>query len=182
MISGKKEIEVKILNIDRRAVEEKLISLGAEKVFDDDITAFYYDFPDGSIRNSGGTLRLRQEGIKSVLTFKKDFASTEAKIREEHEIGISDFNEMKYLLETIGLKAWIGMKKHRTSYRLEEVHFEIDSYQDAFSHIPDFLEIEGRDVDSVYAHAELLGFSKENCKPWDIMQLAAFYSKDNSSR
>jgi adenylate cyclase, class 2 len=182
MVSGRKETEVKILDIDRIAVEEKLASLGAKVIFDDDITAFYYDFPDSSIRGRGGTLRLRREGKKSVLTLKKDFASTEAKIREEHETEVSDFNEVQYILETIGLQAWIGMKKHRKTYEFNGVRFEIDSYQDAFRHIPAFLEIEGQDVESVYAHAELLGFSRGDCKPWDILQVAAFYASEGGDR
>jgi adenylate cyclase, class 2 len=182
MISGKKEIEVKILGIERSAIEKKLIALGAVKIFDDEITAFYYDFPDKSIRRRAETLRLREEGMKSVLTLKKDFGSTAAKIREEHEVEVSDFEKMKYLLENIGLRTWAEMKKHRTSYELGEVHFEIDTYQDALGYIPVFLEIEGSDIDTVYAYAELLGFSKDDCRPWDIIQVSAYYSAGGSDR
>jgi len=155
---------------------ERLISLGAEKVFDDEIHALYYDFPDNSIRRKGCTLRLRREGEKSVFTLKKDLESTEAKIREEHEIEVSDFAGMKRLLETLGMNAWLDMKKHRTSYKLKGVRFEIDAYHDAYSYIPQFLEIEGHDIETIYAYAELLGFKKNDCKPWDILQVAAYYS------
>ena len=176
MVLAMKEIEIKILGIDRSSIEKRLLSLGAKKVFDDEIHAFYYDFPDHSIRRNGCTLRLRREGEKSVFTLKKDFESTEAKIREEHEIEVSDFNEMKYLIETLGLHAWLEVKKHRTSYEFEGVHFEIDAYHDAYRYIPQFLEIEGHDIDTVYAYAELLGFTKNDCRPWDILQVAAYYS------
>jgi len=60
---------------------ERLISLGAEKVFDDEIHALYYDFPDNSIRRKGCTLRLRRK-VKICLHTKKGLESTEAKIRE----------------------------------------------------------------------------------------------------
>jgi len=171
-----KEIEVKILEIDRSRLEGKLISLGARKVFDDEIHALYYDFPDNAIRSKGCTLRLRREGTKSVFTLKKDFESTEAKIREEQEIEVSDFTGMKHLLETLGMNAWLDIKKHRTSYELRGVRFELDAYHDAYGYIPQFLEIEGRDIETIYAYAELLGFSKNDCKPWDILQVAAYYS------
>jgi adenylate cyclase class 2 len=171
-----KEIEIKILAIDRSAVEKRLLSLGAIKVFDDEIHALYFDFPDKSIKRNGCTLRLRREGKKSVFTVKKDFESTEAKIREEHEIEVADFNETKYLMETLGLNAWLEVKKHRTSYEFEGVHFEIDAYHDAYNYIPQFLEIEGHDIETIYAYAGLLGFTKKDCKPWDILQVAAYYS------
>jgi adenylate cyclase, class 2 len=170
------EIEIKILGIDRNAVEERLIALGATKIFDDEIYALYYDFPDSSIRRNGSVLRLRREGRKSVVTLKKNIESTEAKIKEEHETEVSDFLEMKYLMETLGLKVWLEMTKHRTSYAFKGVHFEIDAYHGAYDYIPQFLEIEGNDIETIYTYAEHLGFTRNDCKPWDIMQVAAYYS------
>lgn len=176
MCPALKEIEIKILAIDRNAVEERLMSLGAIKVFDAEIRSFYYDFPDNSIKLNGCVLRLRKEGEKAVLALKKNIESAEVKIREEHEIEVSDFNDMKYLMETLGLNVWLEMKKHRTSYEFKGVHFEIDAYHDTYDYIPQFLEIEGHDIETIYAYAELLGFSRNDCKPWDIMQVAAYYS------
>lgn len=171
-----KETEVKILGIDRSAVEKKLLSLGAKIVFDDHIHALYFDFPDNSLRLNGQTLRLRREGKKSFITLKKDLEGTMAKIREENEIKVSAFNKMKYLMETLGLKTWLEVKKHRKSFEFKGTHFEIDTHHDAFDYIPQFLEIEGHDIESIYACAELLGFSRNDCKPWDILQVAAYYS------
>ena len=170
------EIEIKILGINRSDTEKRLISLGAKKVFDDIMHAFYFDFPDNAIRQSGSVLRLRQEGEKAVLSLKKEIESREAKVREEHEIEVSSLSGMKYLLEALGLHTWIEMKKHRTSYEFRGVHFEIDAYRDAYHYIPEFLEIEGRDIETIYAYAELLGFTRNDCKPWDILQVAAYYS------
>ena len=141
--------------------------------------AFYYDFPDDTLRRDGVVLRLRQEGGNPVLTLKKSIENPEAKIKEEHEVGVSDFHEMKHLLEILGLRAWIEMKKRRTSYALKGVHFEIDEYQGDYDYIPRFLEIEGPDVETLYEHAALLGFERSDCRPWDIMQVAAYYSARN---
>ncbi|MFZ4462153.1 MAG: hypothetical protein ACOYN2_06810 [Patescibacteria group bacterium] len=41
------EIEAKILEIDRNAVESNLLSLGAEKIFDGDLVSFAYSAPNG---------------------------------------------------------------------------------------------------------------------------------------
>ena len=54
-----KEIEVKILGIDRRKVEQTLTGLGAEKVFDGEIQTFFFDFKDGRIIKAKDVLRLR---------------------------------------------------------------------------------------------------------------------------
>jgi len=171
-----KEIEVKILGIDRSAIEKKLLSFGAKIVFDDQIHAFYFDFPDNSMKHNGYTLRLRREGEKSFITLKKDLEGTMAKIREEHEIEVSAFNDMKYLLEILGLKTWLEVKKHRKSFEFKGTHFEIDTHHDAYDYIPQFLEIEGHEIETIYAYAELLGFTKNDCKPWDILQVAEYYS------
>lgn len=170
------ETEIKILEIDRKSTIEKLISLGARKIFDDDIHAIYYDTPDRLVRHRRGTFRLRREGAKSVLTFKSHVDDKVAKIREETEVTVSDFDAMRSILHSIGFSPWLEMRKHRTTYELSGVHFELDRYVGEFGFIPEFLEIEGPDIEAVYAGAAALGFPKEACKPWDALQVAEHYS------
>lgn len=175
------EIEVKVLEINRPEVEKRLSVLGAHKVFDGKIHALYYDLPDQRLRTDGLTLRLRMEGPKAVLTLKTDIANAAAKERQEIETEISDFEVMRNMLETLGFSAWLEMKKHRTSYELPDGHVEIDRYEDNFGFIPEFLEIEGRDLHSVYLIADALGFRKQDCKPWDAVELASFYRNKTGS-
>jgi adenylate cyclase class 2 len=170
------ETEIKILGIDRKKLEKKLLSLGAEKTFDGEIHAFYYDTPDRSVRARRGTFRLRREGTLSVLTFKAHVDDSEAKVREETEVTVSDFNAMRSILKSVGFFPWMEMKKHRTTYSLPGVHFELDKYTDEFGFIPEFLEIEARDIGAIYKNAAALGFSKEDCRPWDALQVAEYYS------
>jgi predicted adenylyl cyclase CyaB len=169
------EIEVKILEIDRAVIERRLIELGAKMVFDGKIHAVYFDLPDQRLRASGLTLRLRSEGPKAVLTLKTDVRNPEAKEREERETEVGDFTVMRGILETLAFAPWLEMKKHRTSYELPDGHVEIDRYQDEFGYIPEFVEIEGRDIKSVHSIAAALGFGKDDCKPWDAVQLADYY-------
>jgi adenylate cyclase class 2 len=171
-----RETEIKILGIDRKKLEKKLISLGAKKIFDDKIHALYYDTADRSVRERRGTFRLRREGAISVLTFKAHVDDSAAKMREETEVTVSDFDAMRSILKSIGFYPWMEMKKHRTTYALPGVHFELDKYTDEFGFIPEFLEIEGRDIGTVYESAAALGFSKEDCRPWDALQVAEYYS------
>jgi predicted adenylyl cyclase CyaB len=172
-----RETEIKILEIDRTKVEAELVSLGAKMVFDGVTHALYYDFADHSIRKKLGTLRLRKEGEKTVLTAKRHIDAKGAKVREESEVEVSDFDVMRGVLEFLGLSAWLEMVKHRTTYELAEMHFEFDKYHGDYEYIPEFLEIEGTDIEKVRAYAELLGFSKQECKPWDAVELADYYSE-----
>ncbi|MBN2458045.1 CYTH domain-containing protein [Candidatus Woesearchaeota archaeon] len=175
-----KEIEVKILDINRKEVVEKLISLGAKKIFDGEIYALFFDFPDKTgkkntdnpERNSKKTIRLRKMGDKVFLTIKEPIEHDAVKIREEHEVEVSDFEKTRKILESLGLSEWLTMKKHRTSYLVEDVHFELDKHHDQYEYVPEFLEIEARDIDTLYRYVELLGFKREDCKPWTILDIA----------
>ena len=171
------ETEVKILEIDRKEVEDKLISIGAKKVFDDKVNASFFDFEDGSLKKSGTVLRLRTEGKKAVLTLKEPIKKGEAKIKEESEIEVSDLGTTKKILESLGLRVWRVAKKHRTTYSLEGVHFELDNYIEENDFIPEFLEIEAKTLEEIYKFVEALGFSKEDCKPWSLKDLVKHYSK-----
>ncbi|MFQ5620300.1 MAG: CYTH domain-containing protein, partial [Candidatus Nanoarchaeia archaeon] len=65
-----REVEGKILEIDREVVIKKLEALGAKKIFEGELRAFYYDFPDGSIRKRHHHARLRKENDKVFLVYK----------------------------------------------------------------------------------------------------------------
>jgi predicted adenylyl cyclase CyaB len=171
-----REIEIKILDISRKETEDKLTGLGAKKIFDDEVHAVYYDFSDNSLGNEKATFRLRREGKRSVLTFKTHVEDSEAKVRDEIEVAVGDFMKMRSLLEAVGFRAWLEMKKHRVTYELPGVHFEFDKYHGMYEYIPEFLEIEGADIETVRNYAGMLGFRKEDCKPWDALQVAEYYS------
>ena len=179
MSSAAEEVEVKVLEINKADVEARLSALGAKKVFDGTIHALYYDLPDRRLQRSGLTLRIRTEGQKAMLTLKLDVANAAAKERRELQTEIGDISVMRQILETMGFSAWLVMKKRRASYKLPDVQVEIDRYVDDFSYIPEFLEIEGRDTHAVYHAARALGFSTDDCKPWDAVELAAYYRGSN---
>jgi adenylate cyclase class 2 len=171
-----REVEVKVLDVDRADIEKKIIALGAKKTFDGEIRAIYYDSPEHFVRKTGGTFRLRKEGATAVLTYKRHVEDPDAKVREEKEVTVSDFDVMREILESAGFSAWLEMRKKRTTYQIGGLHLEFDRYLDACDFIPEFLEIEGTDVGEVYRCAELLGFRKEDCRPWDAVQVAEYYS------
>jgi predicted adenylyl cyclase CyaB len=173
---GMTEIEVKILQINRASIEKKLIALGAKKTFDDEIHAIYFDLPDNSLKSTGRALRLRKEGKKTVLTLKLQVENTAAKERAEYEVEVCRFEDMKTVLEGLGYAPWLEMQKHRTSYELDGAHIELDHYCGQHDYIPEFLEIEGRDMETIWHCAEALGFSRQDCRPWDVTELIEYYA------
>jgi len=172
-----KEVEVKIIGIDRGKVEARLRSLGASKIFEGDQETVFFDFPDNHIINAKSLLRLRKIGEKTTLTFKKYVQNETAKVRDEYELYVSGFEPMRLILESLGLLAIQRMEKHRISYALKGgARVDLDKYTGEFSDIPDLMEIEGEDISSIYSHAKLLGFEPEDCKSWTTFDLIDYYS------
>jgi len=174
-VSDLREIEVKILEINKNELEKKLLSLGAKKVFDDIIEAHFFDFKDKSIKKARSSFRLRKYGCKAVITFKKFVPAKNVKARDEFEVEVSHFDTAKRIIDCLGLQEWGYLKKKRTSYSLPGVRFEFDKYLGRLSFVPGFIEIEAKNSKILYRYAKLLGFGKKDCKPWNTYQIMDYY-------
>ena len=171
------EIEAKILEIDRRKVEDTLAKIGAVKAFDGKIETFFYDFRDGSIIKAKNVMRLRSENKHFVLTYKKVKRGEQAKKAEEYSIVVSDLVTAQKILESLGLIVVDSTQKHRISYELERVHFDIDRYFGKYGYIPELLEIEADSVKSIHKYAKALGFKAKDCLAWSTVQVIEYYSR-----
>ncbi len=175
------EIEAKILEVNKKVLEEKLKKISAKKVFDDTIETLFYDFKDGSIIKAKNVMRLRKEGKKVVLTFKNVKATAVAKIAEEYSTEVSDFQATTRILEFLGLKVIDSMQKHRISYEKADAHFDIDHYLGKYSFIPDLMEIEAKSVESIHSYAKALGYNAKDCIPWSTAQVIEHYFSSKKS-
>jgi predicted adenylyl cyclase CyaB len=171
-----KELEVKILEVNKSRIEEILANLGAKRVFEGEIETLFLDFKDGSIFKAKNVLRLRKEKNKAELTYKTVLANQEAKVAEEYTVEVSDLERMKKILGYLGLFVVENMRKQRVSYALDRVHIDIDQYADDYGYIPEFLEIEAENIDLIHKYAELLGFKAKDCLPWSTKDLIRYYS------
>ena len=68
------------------------------------------------------------------------------------------------------------MRKHRVSYILDGARFDFDCYSGSYGYIPEFLEIEAKNIDLIYKYALLLGFKEKDCLPWSTTELIKHYS------
>ncbi len=169
------EIEVKILEVNRKEVEAKLVQFGAKKVFEGELNAVMFDFEDERIKNAKDLLRLRKAGNKVILTYKKFTGISDVKDLKEIEVDVSDFNKMKAMLEELGLAVVESTRKTRISYQLEGVHFDFDKYLDENIFIPELLEIEAEDNIVLHKYINLLGFERKDCKPWNFFEVKEYY-------
>lgn len=156
-----KEIELKILEINKDKVEAKLLELGAKKIFEGKVEAHY--FSNNKLKEKGSFLRLRKIGDKVELTFKTKSTRKEVTQRDEYETYISSFDKAQTIIEHLGLKKSLIIKKDRISYKLNETRFELDKYHEENEDIPWFLEIESKDIKTIYSYVDKLNLPRENC-------------------
>jgi adenylate cyclase class 2 len=167
-----KEIEVKILEINVPEVVKRLEALGAKKVLDTVQEIIIYDNAEGTL-SKGQLLRLRKNGEVIELTYKKRISKEGTKISDEKEVHVSDFETTRKILQGIGLKEVRKTTKHRISYHLHGVGFEIDTYPG----IPTFLEIETEDEKLLEEYVKKLGFTMKDAKPWTGKDVFKHYGK-----
>jgi adenylate cyclase, class 2 len=177
-----REIEVKILEVNRSKLELTLAGLGAKKIFDGEIETLFFDFQEGTIIKQKDVLRLRKDPEKVELTYKQVHVTQTAKIAEEYSVEVSSLETMQKILENLGLSVIERMQKHRVSYIFEGGRFDFDCYLGDYGYIPEFLEIEAESTDLIHKYAELLGFKEKDCLPWSTTELIRHYSSTKGKR
>lgn len=167
------EIEVKILEIDEEDVIEKLEKMGAKRVFEGDVETSYFDFDNRTLLLNSKVLRLRKIGEKTELTFKQRISNEEAKVMNELEVEVDDLESMRKILEELGLTEFRLARKHRITYVLGEIHFELDTFEE----LPTFLEIEAPSVGEIKKFVGKLGFTMKDARSWSGMDVLRYYGK-----
>jgi adenylate cyclase class 2 len=126
-------------------IRETILAAGARltkpRVYEYNIS---YDNPWNGLQRKAMLLRLRQDK-KARLTFKgtpQEAFHSEAKIREELEIEVSDFETTAVILERIGFEQVRTYEKYRETFVLGELEIVLDELP-----FGDFVEIEGGQED-----------------------------------
>lgn len=179
-----KEVEVKIRNIDKEDIIEKVKELGAVKVFTGKIIDFRFDTPERDLSRQGKALRIRQKGKHVYLNLKGKKKSKENVVdRDEIGVKVSNFRTMKTILHELGYIKIFELVKYRTEYRLDDVNFDIDEYvgldpileieSDSYEKVENFiaaLEIEDEDIGRVYIREILAAKKKHDWKKRSILK------------
>ena len=167
----KTEYEVRLLEIDHDLMIEKLEKLGAQKVFGAMQERKVYDF---NPVDPNRWIRLRTNGLKTTLTIKelKDKTITGTK---EAEIEVSSFIDTDEILNQLGYEARSYQQNFRIQYILDDVEIDLDRWP----LIPEYMEIEGKSTDDVYAVLDKLGINKDAVTTMDVDSIYKYYGIDD---
>ncbi len=154
------EYEVRVLEINKEAVEKRLKELGAEFCWDKIQRRYVYDFIP---KIDGKWIRLRTNGDKSTLTIK-NLVSSEIDGTQELEIEVDNFERCHLILKELGYEPKGYQENRRCHYVLNGVDVDIDFWP----LIPTYMEIEGKSEAAVYNALETLGFKKEDATTRDV--------------
>lgn len=170
-----RELEVKVLEIDHDATVATLESLGARRDFTGRLHAVYLDDPRGSLSGKEDCLRIRLEGDRAFLTYKGFLSDERAKLRDEIETTVGDFDAAREIMRRLGYGEWLEVRKYRWSYRLGAVHVTLDRFEGAHASIPELLEIEGPSLEEIHRVAQRLGHGPERLRAWTGAQVFEHY-------
>jgi adenylate cyclase class 2 len=123
-----KNQEIKILNIDVMQVQERLIEIGAKKVFDDIRVITYF-------KNKNDT---GQPFLKLTQEEKLKLTSQNLVTHEEIKLFVSRKEECLTLLGTLGYSAVSEVRARRISYEINGIDCDID----IFPEVPPFMEVD----------------------------------------
>ncbi len=109
------------------------------------------DTINDDLRRRRSALRVRQDGGRSILTFKGPVQPAAIKIREEVETGVGDGTLLMHILGELGFHVWFRYQKYREEFALDDCIIAIDE-----TPVGVFVEIEGGER-GIAAAARALG-------------------------
>lgn len=168
-----REIEAKILEVNRKELEARLKEVGARKIADRKIFALFFDFSDRRLKKEKAILRLRKDDEGAFLCVKKKTRKGRFKDLDEFEVKVSDFDETIKIISSLGFVETKMIEKKRISYLLEGIGIEIDEIEG----IPPFAEIEAPSEKEIVDVAKKLGFSEKQLLPWSTFDILKHYKK-----
>ena len=169
------EIEAKFLNINIAQTEAKLLEIGALKVRDFFYRRRVFDYPDWRLDKAHSWLRLRDEGDKITLSFKKRIGADKHDGTgnddgmEEVEIVVDDFEKTVQLLLALGFIEKHYAENKRSRWIKDGVEFDIDT----FPELEPYLEIEATGWNKIDEAIAWLGLSPADKKIFSTSQIYA---------
>ncbi|MFJ1644077.1 class IV adenylate cyclase [Streptomyces sp. NPDC088258] len=164
------EYEAKLLNVDVTAMSARIAKAGGRHVADRFMRRYVYDVLPS---DPGRWIRLRDTGDEVTLCVK-EITSDAIDGTHETETTVGDFDTAHALLGRMGITPRSYQENRRTSWLLDGVRLEIDSWP----LIPPYLEIEGDETEQVWAAAERLAVPLEELTSENTTKVFARYGID----
>ncbi|KNF08129.1 adenylate cyclase [Gottschalkia purinilytica] len=172
-----KELEVKVLNINKKELEKKLIDIGATLIKKEHQINTIFDTKEGLSEKLGnGYLRIREsknllnDETEYIFTLKKNLNNSGIRENKEIETKIEDKKSLQIILEELNLYKKHEGSKERISYIYENIRFDIDTWDKDTYPYP-YLEIEVSKKEDIERAIDLLEISKEDVTSKSIKEL-----------
>jgi adenylate cyclase class 2 len=164
MPKDNQENEVKFYLADLKDFEAKVLMRGATlthtRVFE---TNLRFDLPSGELTAARRVLRLRKDD-RAHLTYKGPMQlGQQISSRSEIELVVSDFDQARTLLESLGYIVSVMYEKWRITYRIGLMEIDLDELP-----YGSFCELEGPNAESIQL---MTGSLKLN---WDARVLESY--------
>lgn len=155
------EIEAKFLNVNHDEVRASLQAAGATCEHPMRLMRRHqFDHPDDRYlkHHQNEKLRIRDEGDKVTVTYKKSRA--DSNYVHEIETTVGSYDDIKQLLLAIGLKIYSYQESKRETWQLDDVEVVLDEWP----WLKLYIEIEGPSEAAIRAAAGKLGFDWADAK------------------
>ena len=152
------EIEAKFLGIDAQNIRETLKRMGAKRVHEERLMRRKnFDHPDRRLEKIGGWIRVRDEGDKTTLAYKRLLDRT-LEGTQEISMTVDDFDKACNLLLAIGLDNKSYQETRREKWEYDGVEIMLDTWP----WIPTFVELESLSEEKLKEVASKLGLDWVN--------------------
>lgn len=172
----KKELEVKVLNIDVDIVIKKLKELGAIFLKREHQKNYHIESDKINLVPEGSYLRIRElldennNILNTEITYKENIKNEKIRENNEFNVDISDAKTMLDILKFLGYSKVEIAKKERISFKFLDSRIDIDIWDKKVYPFA-YMEIETKDFNNVYKILNLLDIDKENISLKSIKQL-----------
>ena len=148
------ELEAKFLNIEPDVLRAQLAKQGAALVYAERMMKRKnFDYPDKRLEKIGGWIRLRDEGDKITLAYKRVIDRT-LEGTKEICVNVNDFDKATNLLIAIGL----DQKSYQETKREKWLYNDVEITIDTWPWIPTFVEFEGSTEEKLRNAVDAFGF------------------------
>lgn len=137
-----REIETKVLEVDKKKIKQTLKSLGAKEIQNTRLVVDWY-CPKGTHKEKHPwylRIRTTSDGKNEVSWKSLPKITGNTRHSDEVNFNVSDAKLAKKLFENIGLENYAHQEKDRISFSLKDWNFDLDQYPQ----MPAYLEIEGK--------------------------------------
>ena len=173
------EFEVVFTDINIKETRAKLESVGAKKIFKRTYHRLNFEYPDWRLDKNNSWIRLRDEGEKVTLAFKKRIGAGAGEHdndldMEEIEFEVSNYEKVRDFFLAIGFVHKLEVENRRERWQYQNIQFDLDTYP----LIPTVIEIESDSWDGVSKGIQLLGFDPAKQRICSMSQIAKDYGVD----